>query len=188
MRCPAHTMECSDARSLLPTRFVAFACRYHPHTDVSLPSVRRRRMVHRGPGAFALRAALPLAAHYRMETTGPPKFLGDPYVRALFSDPGGTFAPGPTARRCGLPLLAQRRLPRLRFFRGSMARPAHPLSTLRRMDHSTTTQDSLPAAGQLCRTGCFLLQGPNERFQLSIASSFPKLSLAQTKRSQLQTT
>ena len=39
--CFIGTMECSDARSLLPTRFVAFACRYHPHTDVSLPSTLR---------------------------------------------------------------------------------------------------------------------------------------------------
>ena len=46
--CFLGTMECSDARSLLPTRFVAFACRYHPHTDVSLPSTLRSASKGRG--------------------------------------------------------------------------------------------------------------------------------------------
>jgi hypothetical protein len=41
----------------------------------------------------------------------------------------------------------------IKFFRGSMTRPIHSLSTLRRRDYSWTTQDSLPAVGQRCRAG-----------------------------------
>jgi hypothetical protein len=40
-----------------------------------------------------------------------------------------------------------------KFLRGSMTRPIHWLSTLRGRDRSRTTQDSLPAAGLLCRVG-----------------------------------
>ncbi len=36
-----------------------------------------------------------------METTGDPRFLGDPHVRALLSDPGGTATPG----HCGVLVL-----------------------------------------------------------------------------------
>src|SRR3954452_18164348 len=52
------------------------------------------------------------------------------------------------APRRGLPFYAPRRLPRLSSFRGSIARPAHWLSTLRGAGRPGTTQDSLPAAGQ----------------------------------------
>jgi hypothetical protein len=38
-------------------------------------------------------------------------------------------------------------------FRGSIAEPEHLLSTLRRGYRYPTTQDSLPGAGQLSRTG-----------------------------------
>src|SRR5262249_61914009 len=38
-------------------------------------------------------------------------------------------------------------------FRGSMSRLSISLSTLRRLGRPTTTQDSLPAAGQLYRAG-----------------------------------
>jgi hypothetical protein len=51
-------------------------------------------------------------------------------------------------RRRGLPFQAQRRLPRLSSFRGSIARPIHSLSTLRSAGYPGTTQDSLPAAGR----------------------------------------
>ncbi len=144
---------------------------------------RRSSAERRGPGALALCVAIPQATFSRMETTGPPKFLGDPCVRALFSDPGGTFAPSHAVRRCGLPLFEQRRLPRFGFFRGPIGWPVHSLSTPRRTDHSTTTQDSLPAAGQAFPGPLHGRQGPNERFQLSIASSLPKISLGASQSS-----
>src|SRR4051812_9062108 len=79
------------------------------------------------------------------------------------------------APRRGLPLCERRRLPRRCRFRGSMARPAHSLSTLRNAGYPSTTQDSLPAAGQALPDGAGYPQGSNERFPL-VASPFPKLS------------
>ena len=144
----------------------------------------RRSVEHRGPGVCC--AAFPHAAHYRMETIGPPKFLGDPYVRALFSDPGGTFAPGPY----GAPV-------RPSAFSTASAPAFTVLSRLNGTAHTSAVYASqggslhhharlASGCGQLCRTGCFLLQGSNERFQQSIASSFPKLFLAQAKRTHLK--
>jgi hypothetical protein len=49
-----------------------------------------------------------------------------------------------TALRYCLPPSRRCRLPRLLCFRGSITRPTHSLSTLRRMDCSIATQDSLP--------------------------------------------
>ncbi len=81
-----------------------------------------------------------------------------------------------TLRYC-LPPFVQRRLPQNRFLRGSITRPAHSLSTLRRMDHSTTTQDSLPAVGHTLPDGIGYPLGSNEGFSYSfIASSFSRLS------------
>ncbi len=70
------------------------------------------------------------------------------------------------ASRCGLPPPKRRRLPQTGYFRGSITRPTHSLSTLRRVDHSTATQDSLPAAGQALPGGTGYPLGSNERFQL----------------------
>jgi len=46
-------------------------------------------------------------------------------------------------------------------FRGSITRPVHSRSTLRRADHSTTTQDSLPAAGRALPGGVDYPLGPS---------------------------
>lgn len=105
-----------------------------------------------GPGVLLRRLPLPAML---AETTGIPRFLGNPDVDVPCSPtpagPVGQAILGPTdaafrshngvGSRDG------------RFFRGSMTRPAHWLSTLRSRDCSRTTQDSLPAAGQLCRVG-----------------------------------
>jgi len=40
-----------------------------------------------------------------------PRFLGSPCARAPFPDPGGSTAPGHSARRCCLPLSSQRQHP-----------------------------------------------------------------------------
>ena len=65
------------------------------------------------------------------------------------------------------------------FFRGSITRPAHPLSTLRNAAHAVATQDSLPAGGpHPCRSG-LEPAGCVVRFLLYvIASSSPRLRLA----------
>jgi hypothetical protein len=81
----------------------------------------------RTPRRPSRRASFPslgdTAAIQRSETTRSPRFLEDPRTRALLFDPGGTGAPGhrgrlpySSARRCCLPHLRRRRLPRLTPF------------------------------------------------------------------------
>jgi len=77
---------------------------------------------------------------------------GEPPCRhAPLSDPGGTFQPG----HLGFQVLPSgyktTSASTLRSFRGSITRPACSLSTLRSLGRPSTTQDSVPAAGQLCR-------------------------------------
>ena len=52
-------------------------------------------------------------------------------MHAVLSAPGGASVRCRLARRCCLPLLRQRRPPRLERFRGSITRPTHYLCTLR---------------------------------------------------------
>ena len=115
-----------------------------------------------------------------------PSSWGDPYVRALFSDPGGTFAPGHYDASVRPSVFSTTSAPAFTVL-SRLHHTAHTSAVYASQDGSLHHHARLASGcGQLCRTGCFLLQGPNERFQQSIASSFPKLSLAQAKRSQLQ--
>lgn len=89
---------------------------------------------------------------------------GEPAVpMPCSSTPAGSSAPGLFGATTRPPLEPRRRLPRSQF-RGSITRPGHSLSTLRRMDCSTTTQDSLPAAGQALPDGIGYPLGSSERF------------------------
>jgi hypothetical protein len=80
--------------------------------------------------------------------------------------PTGPRRQAVTTPRCCLPRFVPRRLPRLRFLRGSITRPTHPLSTLRRGGRPNTTQDSLPGGGPTLPGRDLHPQGSNERFQL----------------------
>ena len=82
---------------------------------------------------------------------------------ALLSDPGRTDASGPCDAPARPPLCPRRRLPHS-YFRGSITRLRHWLSTLRRPGRPDTTQDSLPVAGQALPDGLDYPQGSNERF------------------------
>jgi hypothetical protein len=84
-----------------------------------------------GPGLCS--SGTPTASH-REETSGPPRFLGDPRARATLPDPGGASAPGP-AQRLGVasrrfphcvafPPMTRRRPPPHTSLRGSIARLA----------------------------------------------------------------
>ncbi len=66
----------------------------------------------------------------------------------------------------------------VKLFRGSITRPAHSLSTPRSAGYPATTQDSLPAAGHLCRAGLTARRVPTKGFSFYIASPFPRLRLA----------
>ena len=71
----------------------------------------------------------------------------------------------PTSDRpCG----KRRRLPRRVPFRGSIARPAHSLCTLRSRGHPRTTQHSVPAGCQPLPARSAYLLGSIERFQLHL--------------------
>jgi hypothetical protein len=120
------------------------------------------------------------AGNNTVETTGPPKFLGNPdCFCARFFDSGGTACPpchdGAAARP---PLRERRRLPHWDF-RSSIARPQSSLSTLRRVGYPTTTQDSLPGVGQTLLSRLGYPQGFIERF-LSVLIPLSQASLAQS--------
>jgi len=86
---------------------------------------------------------------------------GDPCTRALLSDPGGSATPGPCSAELWPDPPTQTRLPRVLFFRGSITRLTCSLSTLRREGRPSTTQDSLPAAGQALPGGVGYPLGPS---------------------------
>ena len=67
-------------------------------------------------------------------------------------------------------------------FRRSIARLSDSLSTLRRVRYLTTTQDSLPVAGQALLDGLLTRKVPMKGFKVVnyISSPFPKLCLAQS--------
>ena len=136
---------------------------------------------HRGPGDAASRAGYPLPAS-PVEMTGPLTFLGNlTCALALLFDPGRTHASGRYNASARPPLRPRRRLPH-GYFRGSITRLRHSLSTLRRMGYPTSTQDLLPAAGQALPGGIDTRKVPTKGFSLFdyFASSFPKLRDART--------
>ena len=99
-----------------------------------------------------------------VETTGSPTFLGNPHCAlALLSDPGRTDASGHCDASARPPLCPRRRLPHW-YFRGSITRLRHWLSTLRRPGRPDATQDSLPVVGQTLPDGLDYTQGSIERF------------------------
>jgi len=144
-------MKCSDARSPVSTRFV-FLRSSIPFTHSRFaPDDGKCRAD--GPGAFASRAAFPRAASSRRETIGPPTFLGNPLCLcpALRPRRDGTRQAFTTRPRG--PRSDHDEGSRVDGFRGSITRPGHSLSTLRRVGRPTTTQDSLSATGQVLPDG-----------------------------------
>jgi len=83
------------------------------------------------------------------ETTGPPRFLGEPLcVHALLFDPGGWVTPGQSSAPVLPSAAVATSAPQFRPFRGPFTRPAHSLSTPRTVSYPTRAQDSLPVGGQ----------------------------------------
>src|SRR5262249_34556648 len=96
------------------------------------------------------------------ETTGPPRFLEDP-VTALLSDPGGTSALGHYCASVLPSAFTTASASATVSFRGSITRPARSLSTLRRVDCSTATQDSLPDGRPAFPDGIWLPAGSQRK-------------------------
>jgi hypothetical protein len=166
------------------------SCR--PFRRASFPSLgdTTQALVFRPPCDRALPRAglLELVTRYlqpgtrSVETTGSPTFLGNPNCAlALLSDPGRTNASGHINASARPPICPPRRLPHS-YFRGSITRLRHWLSTLRRPGRPDTTQDSLPAVGQTLPDGLGYPQGSIERFHdvSYIDPPFPSSLVAQT--------
>jgi len=154
--CFGGTMGCSESLPPIPPRVVAFA----GGTTTTRPCFVSGRLAapaarpRKGGGPGVCLAGCPMPALV-VETTGIPRFLGNPNVDVPCSPtPAGPVGPGQFS-----PISAAFRSRKVVgsrdaiLFRGSITRPIHSLSTLRSRDCSRTTQDSLPAAGLLCRVG-----------------------------------
>ena len=151
-RCPNFdgTMKMSDFLPSFSPRFVSFAWRYHYRASVFVSPARPDAGL--GPGVFGCGNSQPHVID--VETTGSLRFLGDPTVPMPCSQtPAGPPHQAITVVRRGPRIAKPRGLPRLAKFRGSIAGPQHSLSTLRRLRCRSSTQDSLPGAGQALPCG-----------------------------------
>ena len=142
------------------------------------------------PGRRVGRRGLELVTRYLQpgvaeETTGSPKFLGNPDCpfAHVQSTPAGLLAPDHYDAAAWPLVCEKQRLPR-KVFRRSIAWLSDSLSTLRRTGHPATTQDSLPAAGQALPDGLFTRKVPMKGFKVVnyISFPFPKLCLTQSHR------
>ena len=148
VRSPASTVATrhSDSLMILPRDFVSFAATVPP------PPVFRshggRAPILREPG---LLTGFP-NRFLDVESSGPPRFLGDPSVHV----PRSSTPARPRSQALAAPPVLPSAVSTASAlatcsFRGSITRPAHSLSTLRSPGYPGTTQDSLPAGGLLCR-------------------------------------
>jgi hypothetical protein len=150
----------SDFPTSVPPHFVSFAWRYHQSTRLfsSLPPSPSA-----GGGPGVVNPVSPSGVFF-VETSGSPKFLGDPYSRLhMVSDPGrpirsrpyGTFAWPPDAK------LGRRR--RSANFRGSIAWLSGSLSTYHEWIARTSRKTGFQVLVRLSWAG-FYPQGLCRRF------------------------
>ena len=109
---------------------------------------------------------------------GSPKFLGNhncPFAMVQ-TDAGRTVYTRPYGATAWPLVIEGQRLPR-KVFRRSIALLSDSLSTLRSADYSSTTQDSLPVAGQALLDGLSTRRVPLKGFKVVdyISFPFPKL-------------
>jgi hypothetical protein len=155
-------------------RLVAFAGRYPPvRLSSSLPDGPTPAEGLELSGLAAPRQLFRTGDHRASQVPGEPRC-----AYALFLDPGRTAAPGLTTSAAWPPFVTTTRAPTMRHFRGSIAGPRHALSTLRRLGHPKTTQDSLLGAWPASQAGLATRRVPSKGFWSAsyIPSSFPKLS------------
>ena len=126
-----------------------------PRRCLSCPTLSRsNRSASHERSAWGLVRRLPHSGFRRGDDRAS-QVPGEPHCgHALLFDPDGTVCARPLRRDDaafrGHDGVGSRDS---KFFRGSITRPVHSLSTLRSPDYSRTTQDSLPAVGLLCRAG-----------------------------------
>ena len=171
-------MRRCDSLPPLPPHFVAFAWRYHSvRLSSSLPT---RPDAGRRPGALGSGSPTPVGCRGGdgrvSQVPGEP-----PCAFALFSDPGGTDAPGPTVRRHGPRYAKGEGYPRLSNISG-LNGTASALRCLRFAGWVTPPprKTRFRLLAWLSRTGLSTRRVPTKGFQDAyISSSFPKLFLAQ---------
>ena len=111
-----------------------------------------------------------------MESTRPPRFLGNPCVHATLFDPGGPLAPcqygaGDAAFRSENDVGSAT----LVSFRGSIARPAPSLCTLRRWPRDQLRNTRFRAVASLSRRRTLTCWVPLESFRHALLHGFPFL-------------
>ena len=127
---------------------------------VPRPSLRSRRWPSAAPAGQGFGLPGPIPAAFGRRRQGLPGSWVIPNVRLpCSSTPERPDAPGQfSAQVLSTPVLTTLTLS-MRSFRGSITRPSHSLSTLRRAGHPATAQDSLPAGGQPLPGGTYLPAG-----------------------------
>ncbi len=140
-----------------------------------VPIVRSSsRATPRGrPGLFYVSAP----SRSRSEPAGPPRFLVPPHSSVLRSV---TPVRPPRQAHCGASVLPSA-LPTAstlttNAFRSSITQPAGSLCTLRSLGYPRTTQHSVPAAGQLYRTGFPPAGGKRKVSAYYILPPYPSLA------------
>ena len=167
--CFNGTMACSDSRSLIPMRFV-FLRLSVPSTPASFAPLDDTGDAE-GPGASALRLAIPQATLLGWKRPGLSSSWGTPVGVPCSQTPAGPSRQATTARRCGLPLFVQRRLPRFASFEAQSHGPHTRCLRFAGWTTPPPRKTRFRLSATLCRTGCFLLQGPNERSQPCLITS-----------------
>jgi hypothetical protein len=99
--------------------------------------------------------------------------------------PAGLIAPDHCGAAAWPLVIAWQGLPR-KVFRRSIAWPSDSLSTLRGVSYLSTTQDSLPVAGQALLDGVLTRKVPMKGFKVVIYISFPPPKLSWRKRCNLR--
>ena len=180
--CFNGTMGCSESLPPIPLRFVAFAWRYHD-CEAAIrvrPDGRSRRSTSRGRRAWGfLLRRLPLPAMV-VETTGIPRFLGNPGVDV----PCSSTPAGPVGQAIFSPTDAAFRRHNVVGSRNAkilsrLNHTAHPLAVYASQpgllpDHARLASGCWPALPG----GIGYPLGSNARFSSSCCTSLPRLCLA----------
>ena len=176
-------MGCSESPPPIPPRFVAFAWRYHDCEAAFCvrPWGRARRWTSQQRRAWGLICRLPLPAMV-VETTGIPRFLGNPGVDV----PCSSTPAGPVGQAIFSPTGAAFRSQyvvgsRDDKFLSGLNDTAHPLAVY------ASQPGSLPDHARLA-SGCWPALpggigyplGSDARFSFSCCTSLPRLYLAHT--------
>jgi len=105
------------------------------------------------------------------ETAGSPRFLENPCARALLYDPGGALRSGHYDLRVLSSARRTSSTPTARCFRGSITRPRHSLSTLRRVGHPSPRKTRFRLLASFAGRGLLPPRWvPLQGFRLSMSS------------------